>query len=431
MPYSDASLSRDIERIKQIPIVPTILDVVCQMTGMGFAAIARVTQDRWIACSVRDDIQFGLVSGGELKLKTTICYEIRGSHQPVIIDHVAESEDYCNHHTPNLYGFQSYISFPIFLKNGDFFGTLCAIDPQPAQLNNSRTIGMFNAFTDLIAFHYQQIELIERSQMAVQTLNQQLTDSMDETRQYRHISNHNLQEPLRKIRLFSGLLIEATEMNDVDKAKTIASKINSSAQRLSMMVKDLSGFSELENEDADFERVDLTKVITDVVTQLSPKLKARKGTVNAGKLPSIPGIPLQLEQLFYHLISNALKFSKKDVAPVITISANELAQPPADHPVLTGHNAGFVEIQLEDNGIGIEASQLEKIFDIFSQVPSTKQNNVLVGEGIGLAYCRRIIRNHAGSIKAHSEFGKGTTFSILLPVSRTISGAVADTHSSV
>ena len=431
MAYSDASLSKDIERIAQIAIVPTILDVVCQTTGMGFAAIARVTQDRWIACSVRDEIQFGLVPGGELKLETTICNEIRGSHQPVIIDHVAESDVYRNHHTPRIYGFQSYISFPIFLKNGDLFGTLCAIDPNPAQLNNSKIIGMFNAFTDLISFHYQQQELIERSHVALQSLNQQLTDSMDENRQYRHISNHNLQEPLRKIRLFSGLLIEATETNDVDKAKTIASKINSSAQRLSMMVKDLSGFSELENEEADFELVDLTKIIADVQTQLSSQVKARNGTINVGVLPSIQAIPLQLEQLFYHLISNAIKFSKKDVAPVITISVNELVQPSANHSLLTGIDAGFVEIQLEDNGIGIEKSQLEKIFDIFSQVPHTKQNNILEGEGIGLAYCRKIIRNHSGSIRAQSEFGKGTTFSIILPISRTVSKAVSDNHSRV
>ena len=121
--------------IGRIDAIPTMLDVVCRITGMGFAAVARVTDDRWIACSVRDDIEFGLRPGGELKLETTICDQIRCSHQPVIIDHVAEDAAYRDHPTPAMYGFQSYISLPIVLSDGSFFGTLCAIDPRPARLN--------------------------------------------------------------------------------------------------------------------------------------------------------------------------------------------------------------------------------------------------------------------------------------------------------
>ena len=411
MTYTDTNLFKDIERVKQIPIIATILDVICQTTGMGFAAIARVTQDRWIACSVRDDIQFGLEPGGELKIETTICNDIRGSHHPVIIDHVATSEEYCDHHTPKMYGFQSYISFPIVLKSGEFFGTLCAIDPKPAQLNNPKIIGMFSLFADLISFHLQSIELMEQSRVTVQNLNQQLTNSIDENRQYRHISNHNLQEPLRKIRLFGGLLVDAMEKNDIDKAKDAALKINSSAHRLSMMIKDLSGFSELNDENTVFELVDLNKLIADVCIQLNPQLKASNVTLTLDALPSLNAIPLQLEQLFYHLINNAIKFSKKDEKPIIAISANLLPQ--SSHSLPIGNESGYVEIQLTDNGIGIEKSQLEKIFDIFSQ---GSINEIREGEGIGLAYCRKIIRNHSGSITAQSEVGQGTTFSIILPL---------------
>src|SRR5471030_1385321 len=96
----------DIAAVGRIGAVPTILEVVCRTTGMGFAAVARVTEDRWIACSVRDDIAFGLAPGGELKVETTICDEIRQSREAVVIDHVAEDSDYCGHATPALYGFQ-------------------------------------------------------------------------------------------------------------------------------------------------------------------------------------------------------------------------------------------------------------------------------------------------------------------------------------
>jgi hypothetical protein len=90
----------DVDRVGRIEAVPTILGVVCRTTGMGFAAIARVTEDRWVACSVLDEIDFGLTAGGELKVETTICHEIRQSREPVIIDHVAEDQAWCKHATP-------------------------------------------------------------------------------------------------------------------------------------------------------------------------------------------------------------------------------------------------------------------------------------------------------------------------------------------
>lgn len=411
--YSD-SLSRDIENINQIPIVSTMLEVVCHTTGMGFAAIARVTQDRWIVCSVRDEISFGLGIGGELPIETTICNEIRDAKKAVIIDNVSEDALYCNHHTPKIYGFQSYISVPIFLKNGEFFGTLCAIDPKPALLNNSKTIGMFKLFTDLISFHLHSIEVIEKSNEAVLDMNRQLTESLDQNRQYQHISSHNLQEPLRKIRMFSSLLIDAAEIKDTEKAKNLALKINVSAQKFSMMIKDLSDFSEL--TDTSFEPVDLNKIINDVCTQLNPEIEAKDVEISVSDIPIIHAVPFQMEQLFYHLIHNGIKFSKKDDVPVISILAKMLSREEAAKLIPTARGNEFVEITMEDKGIGIEKSQLENIFDMFSQLPYDKSPK---GRGIGLSYCRKIIRNHNGSITAQSESGIGTRFRIILPVSRS------------
>ena len=120
---------------------------------MGFAAIDRVTNERWICCAVKDDIAFGLTPGGELKVETTICNEIRASRQLVVIDHVAEDRVFHSHPTPAMCGFQSYISQPIILPDGSFFGTLCAIDPRPHALTAPTVLGMFKSFADLIAFY--------------------------------------------------------------------------------------------------------------------------------------------------------------------------------------------------------------------------------------------------------------------------------------
>src|SRR5512134_2102334 len=128
----------DIGAIARIDAVPKILEVVSRTTGMRFAAVARVTDDRWVACQVRDEIAFGLTPGGELPLETTLCNEIRQNGQIVVIDDVAASNAYCRHPTPALYGFQSYISVPIRRANGDFFGTLCAIDPFAEETRHAR-----------------------------------------------------------------------------------------------------------------------------------------------------------------------------------------------------------------------------------------------------------------------------------------------------
>lgn len=154
-------LKADIAAVNRLTIVPKLLEIVCRTTGMGFAAIARVTEDKWVACSVRDEIAFGLTSGSELKLETTICHEIRQNGKAVIIDEVKKDKQFCDHQTPALYGFQSYISVPILRNDGSFFGTLCAIDPKPAKLNNPEIIDLFKLFTELISFHLQLAEQTE------------------------------------------------------------------------------------------------------------------------------------------------------------------------------------------------------------------------------------------------------------------------------
>lgn len=412
MTYSEDKLLADIEKVNQIPIVRTILEVICRTTGMGFAAVARVTDERWIACSVLDEIDFGLEPGSELVIGTTICNEIRGHKRAVVIDHVDQDEEFCNHPTPMMYGFQSYISMPIILKNGEFFGTLCSIDPRPAKLNNPETIGMFKLFAELLSFHLSSIDLLERSNEVIRDLTRQLSESADENRQYRHISSHNLQEPLRKLRVFSDMLFNATENNDIQKARDLSLKIKTSAQRFSMMIKDLSDFSGLHN-DSVFEPLDLNQVVADVVAQLSAQIEYRNVTLDIEPLATIRAVRSQMEQLFYQLIHNAIKFSGDNMYPVIRIACKEYLLHEIEDLLPEPLEMSYLEIRICDNGIGIQASQLEKIFDIFTRLSC---DNFQKGEGVGLAYCRRIVRNHKGIIKAEPNSPNGTVFTIILPI---------------
>ena len=162
---------------------------------MGFAAVARVTPERWGCLAVNDEIAFGLQPGGELKVETTICHEVRQARDAVVIDHVAEDEVFCKHHTPATYGFQSYISMPIFLKDGRFFGTLCAIDPRPHRLKNPETIGMFKLFAELIVFHLDASERLAWSEASL--LGERKTSELRE--QFIAVLGHDLRNPLASI----------------------------------------------------------------------------------------------------------------------------------------------------------------------------------------------------------------------------------------
>jgi len=169
----------DVESVNRIPSVPTILEVVCSTTGMCFAAVARVTSGRWIACSVLDQMGFGLKSGSELKVETTICHEILNTRELVVIDHAAEDSAFCNHPAPAMYGFQSYISVPIVLADGSFFGTLCAIDPLPAQLNKPGVIGMFQLFAELIAKHLSSRRKLTATEFALELAHSAMEGNTD------------------------------------------------------------------------------------------------------------------------------------------------------------------------------------------------------------------------------------------------------------
>jgi GAF domain-containing protein len=121
MDDSEEAIARDVAIIGRIGAVPSMLRVICKNTGLGFAAVARVTDGTWTACAVQDDIQFGLLPGGQLDVHTTLCSEARAMRRPVVIDHASLDPVYREHHTPRIYNIESYISVPIVLSERRLF----------------------------------------------------------------------------------------------------------------------------------------------------------------------------------------------------------------------------------------------------------------------------------------------------------------------
>ncbi|KIO52077.1 GAF domain-containing sensor histidine kinase [Flavobacterium hibernum] len=425
----EENFKQDIINIENISIVPTLLNVICQTTGMGFAAVARVTEDKWITCSVLDNLKFGLKPGDELEIKTTLCDDIRKNPRPIIIDNVNEDPEYHDHHTPKIYNLQSYISVPIIRQDGSFFGTLCAIDPKPNSLTVFKVREMFNLFAELIAFHLTAIEqatenkkkLTEKSNLLKKTerlksdveeklieKNISLEKMNSELEAFNYISSHDLQEPLRKIQLFTDKIENEEADNLSEKGKEAFQKIRTSAFRMQALINDLLLYSRTKFDERKFELKDLNTIANDVIQDLQEEVKTKSVIFDIKDLGSLKIIDFQFRQLLYNLISNSLKFASSDRNLIVTLSSKITNEELNKLSPLTKYH----QITISDNGIGFDQSYSEKIFGLF-QALHTKP---LKSTGIGLTIVKRIVENHKGFIKAEGILNQGATFNIFIPI---------------
>lgn len=381
-----------IEAINKIPVVAQILEIVCRTTGMGFAAVARVTEDKWIACAIHDEINFGLAVGGELNLETTICNEIRQHKKPVIVDHVAEDPEFANHHTPLLYGFQSYISVPITLKNGNFFGTLCAIDPKPAQLKNTTVIGTFTMFADLIAFHLDALEQIALTELELKK--QQEVAVLRE--QFIAILGHDLRNPLNAISSSAQLL---SRLNLDERGIRIAKIVKDSSFRMNGLIENMLDFASGRlGEGITISRTpdeDLEKLLIQVVDELKTIWPSRNIEVKFNFDHPVNADGKRLAQLFSNLLANALNYSPADSTVEITAFS-------------TGEEFNLC---VANKGKQIPAAAMERLFQPFSRgevEPSQK------GLGLGLYIASEIANAHDGTLDVSSTPEK-TCFTLHIP----------------
>lgn len=242
--------------------------------------------------------------------------------------------------------------------------------------------------------------------------NIELQRSNESLQQFAHIASHDLQEPLRRIQAFSDILQNQFLDSLSDGERDMIRRIQKSAQRMQLLIKDLLLFSQISTQRDSFTIVSLNSVLLDVTTDLEMTIAEKDATVDVSALPDIQGNASRLRQLFQNLITNALKFGRLDVKPLIQIQSrlaiiDEL--PPrlahqADYP--------FWLITVSDNGIGFDERYKDRIFSPFQRLhnPATYS-----GTGIGLAICQRVAESHGGAIDVSSQDGLGSTFKVFLP----------------
>ncbi len=259
----------------------------------------------------------------------------------------------------------------------------------------------------ILAIAHDITDIMEANEK-LQALNTELEKSNRELEQFAYVASHDLQEPLRKIQTFTEL--GERNIDDPEILRKYLTKVGSSAQRMTELIKAVLNYSRLSKSEEEFVEVDLNNIIQSIYVDLELLIQEKKAVINYDTLPVIYGIPLQLHQLFINLVTNSLKFNEN--VPVINIASESVnGSEIADEPSVVKER-DYIKISFSDNGIGFDQKFAEKVFSIFQRLHSDRR---IAGTGIGLAVCKKIVENHQGFISVRSEMKKGTTFFIYLP----------------
>lgn len=393
----EQDFQNDIDAVQRIAAVPTILNVVCSTTGMGFAAVARVTEDRWIACQVLDNAHFGLPAGGELKVETTLCHEVRQHHNVIVIDNVSEDPIYSSHHTPAIYGLQSYISVPIILPDGTFFGTLCAIDAKPNKLSNPHTLATFKLFAELIAYHLD----------AGSKLTAAHTDLIDaraasELReQFIAVLGHDLRNPLASIDGGTRMLLKEPQ---TETAQTILTLMRGSVFRMSVLIENVMDFARGRlGGGIGLERVSgksLNSTLQQVVAEILSAHPDRNFETDIDVSDDVRVDHGRIGQLLSNMLGNAVNHGSADQPVRVSALVKD----------------GVLRISVANGGHPIPEAARPMLFQPFRRgvAGTTEPGSGQQGLGLGLYIASQIAEAHGGKLEVSSD-DRETKFTFTMP----------------
>jgi sigma-B regulation protein RsbU (phosphoserine phosphatase) len=383
----------DVAAISRISAVPTILRVVTEVTGLRLSLIARVTATEWVACAVNDHMNFGLAPGGTLDVATTLCSQVRDTHQSVIINHASSDPDFCDHPTPKMYGFESYISVPIFLADGAYFGNICALDSRPAQVKEPRIEGMMRLFAELISS-----QLAAEAQLGAtraELLDARKTAELRE--QFIAVLGHDLRNPLSSVVVGAETLLRRS-LDDA--ARSTVQRIVASGRRMSGLVSDLLDFARARLGSgigvSPSDVSDLATSLRHVIAELEGAHAERTIVASIEISGTIRCDRDRIGQLLSNLLANALEHGSSDSPVGVRIAQSQ------DQLTIAVHN----------QGLPIPAATIPLLFRPYSRGGPGSRN----GLGLGLYIAHEIAKAHHGRLDVSSAAETGTTFTLSLPL---------------
>ncbi len=388
----DHDFQADIEMFAGSDLVGTILETVMLATDMRFAAVARVTADRWVACRTVDEVDFGLAEGDEIEIQSTFCQSVRETAQKVLFNDVATDDVYGNHPIAAKFGIVSYASIPIRRSDGSFFGTLCAIDTEPRDVKHPRAVAMLEMFADVIGRSLETEERLEAQEQLV-AHERELARIQEE---FVAVLGHDLRNPVAALE--AGLRQLAKEPLS-DKARKMLPLMRSPLRRMSDLIDNImmhaqarlgGGIRVSATPDAP-----LTEAITQVVDELRAAYPEHEILLDLSFDQPVSCDVARLAQAVSNLISNAVRHGTSGALIEVrgTIVACEIA------------------IAVANRGEAIPEDSRRRLFQPFQRGPRPEGE----GLGLGLYIASSIAAAHDGRIEIGCKDGT-TTFTLSLPI---------------
>ena len=273
-------------------------------------------------------------------------------------------------------------------------------------------VGTSTDIEDHKTFQKKLENLVDERTKELKIANIELENINKELSSFAYISSHDLQEPLRKIQTFGSIIQQNDLENLTENGKRNFSRMLLAANRMKTLINDLLTYSRTNSSEKIYEKTDLNLLLSEMHSEFAETLEEKKGKLEISKMPEINAIPFQLRQLFMNLISNALKFTKPNVAPIIRITSKIVnGNKIEDENVFPDQK--YLHIMIADNGIGFNQEYASKIFEVFQRLHGKGE---FEGTGIGLAICNKIAENHNAIIKATSKVNEGANFHLYFPM---------------
>ncbi|OUS20374.1 histidine kinase [Rhodobacterales bacterium 59_46_T64] len=382
----------DIEMLADSALIGTILETVMLATNMRFAAVARVTDDHWVACRTVDEVNFGLQPGDEIEIQSTFCQSVRDTSNKVIFNDTATDEVYRDHPIAAMFGIVSYASIPIYRSDGTFFGTLCAIDPQPRDVKQPRSVAMLEMFADIIG---QSLETEERLEAHEEMIahERKLSQIQEE---FVAVLGHDLRNPIAA--LDAGFRQLSTEPM-TEKAQTILPMMRSSLRRMNDLIENImlhakarlgGGIRISAQSDAP-----LTEAITQVVEESRATAPELEITLDLNFDRPVSCDAPRVAQAISNLLSNAVRYSTPGTPICVQGRIDE----------------NGIEISVANNGAAVPDELRQVLFNPFQRGVHAAGE----GLGLGLYIVSSIATAHNGQIEVKCERNV-TTFSLRIPL---------------
>jgi signal transduction histidine kinase len=385
-----------VAAIARVDAVPSLLRVLCEITGMGVALVARVTDKTWTACAIQGEAHFGLKAGMELPVDMTLCFDSCGSRVPIVIDHASTDPRYGDHEAARRYRIESYVSVPIIRANGGYFGNLTALDQDPAKVSEPRILSMFTEFAALIAAQLDNQLLQEQEHRAL--LDERAAGELRE--EFIAILGHDLRNPLHAI--YAGGDLLERKLTDPD-LSVMASRIKANVRRMSALIDDVLDFARGRlGGGIGLELTEIENINTGLATVIQELRDAQPDSIILSDIHVNRPVRCDLgrfQQVASNLLGNALTHGLPGSPVKITASVDQ------EELVLEVWNAGEP----------IPAESLGKIFEPFWRHSVSASRN---GLGLGLHICSQIVHAHEGRISVTSSRERGTQFTARLPLGK-------------